>query len=140
MVGRIQLIKSVINSMLLLTMKIYSWPISLIKDIEKWIKKFIWSGDITKRKMLTVAWKRVCSDYDEGGLGIKSLICLNEATNLKLCWELLHSEEQWANLLRSRTLRGNHYINHPIFSSIWSGIKHEYSTIREISNLVMVFK
>jgi len=105
MAGRIQLIKSVINSMLLHTMTIYSWPISLIKDIEKWIKKFIWSGDIAKRKMMTVAWKRVCADYDEGGLGIKSLIRLNEATNLKFCWELLHSEEQWAKLLRSRTLR-----------------------------------
>jgi hypothetical protein len=38
MAGRIQLIKSVITSML------------------------IWSGDIAKWKMMTVAWKSVCAD------------------------------------------------------------------------------
>lgn len=38
-----------------------------------------------KKKMVTVAWKKVCSDYDEGGLGIRSLVCLNAASNLKTC-------------------------------------------------------
>jgi hypothetical protein len=113
---------------------IYAWPVSLLKELEKWIRNFLWSGDIYTRKMVTVAWKKVCSDYVEGGLGIKSLICLNEATNLKLCWEMLQSHEQWAKLLRSRVLRGNHCITHHILSSIWSGIKNEYFTIVENSN------
>lgn len=118
-------------------MSIYSWPVSLIKDIEKWIKNFIWSGDVSKRKLITVAWEKVCSDYDEDGLGIRSLLCLNEATILKICWELLHSEEKWASLLRDRVLRTNSCVSHHIFSSIWSGIKNEYKTVMDNSNWLL---
>lgn len=83
--GRVQLVKSVVTSMLTHTFAIYSWPISLLKDMERCIKNFIWSGDTSKRKLVTVAWKKICNPYEEGGLGIRSLICLNEAFNLKLC-------------------------------------------------------
>lgn len=44
--GRVQLIKSVIFSMLTYSMAIYSWPISLLKTIQKWIRNFLWSGEI----------------------------------------------------------------------------------------------
>lgn len=87
--GKVQLVKSVVQSMLINTMCIYSWPIKTLREIEKWIKNFIWSGDVSKRKMVTVAWKKVCKHYDEGGLGTKSLVCLNETSNLKLCWDML---------------------------------------------------
>jgi len=86
--GRIQLVKVVVQSMLLHTMSVYSWPISLLIEIEKWIKNFIWSGDITKNKIITMAWKKICASYEEGGLNIRSLVCLNEATNLKLLGSL----------------------------------------------------
>jgi len=83
--GRVQLVKYVIQGMLIHTMSIYSWPTKFLRDMERWIKNFIWSGDINQRKLITVAWKKVCVDYEEGGLGTKSLICLNEASNLKMC-------------------------------------------------------
>jgi len=38
-VGRIQLVKLVIQSMQIHTISIYSWPIKILKEIEKWIKK-----------------------------------------------------------------------------------------------------
>ena len=44
-----------------------------------WINFFIWSGDLTKRKMVTVTWKNVCASYEEGGLALRSLVTLNEA-------------------------------------------------------------
>nr|ABD28538.2 RNA-directed DNA polymerase, putative [Medicago truncatula]ABD33252.2 RNA-directed DNA polymerase, putative [Medicago truncatula] len=64
--GRVQLVKSDVQSMLLHTMSIYSCPIKILRDMEKWIKNFIWSGDVTKRKMVTVAWKKIYAAYDEG--------------------------------------------------------------------------
>ena len=131
--GRVQLVKSVVQGMLIHTISIYSWPVALLRQIEKWIKNFIWSGDVNKRKMVTVAWKKVCSDYEEGGLGTKSLICLNEAYNLKLCLELMQKDEQWAIVLRSRMMRGSNCINHHIFSSIWSSVKNEFQTIKDNS-------
>jgi len=41
-----------------------------------------------------VSWKKICASYEEGGLDLRSLVTLNEATNLKLCWDLLHGKEQ----------------------------------------------
>jgi hypothetical protein len=91
--GRVQLVKSVIQSMAIYSISIYSWPISILKSIETWSRNFIWSGNINQKKLVTVAWKKVCAPYEEGGLGLRSLIALNEAANLKWCWELLHSLE-----------------------------------------------
>jgi hypothetical protein len=57
--GRIQLVKFVVQSMLVYSISIYSRPVSLLRSLEKWIKNFIWSGDIKQRKLVTVAWKKV---------------------------------------------------------------------------------
>jgi hypothetical protein len=130
--GRVQLVKSVIQGMMIHSISIYSWHVSLLKDLERWIKYFIWSGDVSQRKLVTVAWKKVCRPiYDQGGLGIRSLIALNASSNLKLCWDLFTSNEQWAFLLRSRAIRGANCINHHIYSTLWSSIKSEVLTIRD---------
>jgi ribonuclease HI len=131
--GRVQLVRSVVQSMLTYSISIYSWPISLLKDLEKCIRNFIWSGDSDKRKLVTVSWKKMCRPYSQGGLNIRSLIKLNEATNLKLGWDLLHSDSSWAKLLRARALRNGRPILHHIFSSLWAGVKTEYSNIKSNS-------
>ncbi|CAJ2637186.1 unnamed protein product [Trifolium pratense] len=123
--GRIQLVKSVIHSMLVYSITTYSWPISLIKMLERYMRNFIWSGDLLVRKLVTVSWNKMCSPIDEGGLGIRSLSNLNKASNLKLFWELFNSDNQWANLLRSRVVRKNGFIKHHIYSSLWSGFKNQ---------------
>lgn len=43
----------------------------------------------------------------------------------------MHSNETWAVIIRSRTLRGTYCIHHHIYSSIRSGIKQEFNTIKE---------
>jgi hypothetical protein len=83
--GRVQLVRSVIQSMLTYSISVYSWPISLLKDLEKCIRNFIWSGDIEKRKLVTISWQKLCRPLDQGGLNLRSLTSLNSASNLKLC-------------------------------------------------------
>ncbi|CAJ2678215.1 unnamed protein product [Trifolium pratense] len=131
--GRVQLVQSVVYGMLNHTMSIYSWTVNLIKTVEGWIRNFIWSGDINKWKLVNVSWNKVCRPISEGGLGIRSMSSLNDATNLKLCWELINSEEHWALILKSRILRKGKPISHHIFSSIWSGIKDEFIFVVENS-------
>lgn len=58
--GRVQLVKSVNQSMLLHTILIYFWPVALIKESERWIMNFIWSGDVMQRKLVTVSWAKCC--------------------------------------------------------------------------------
>ena len=131
MAGRSLLVKSVIHAMLVHTLAVYSWPIALLKDIEKWCRNFIWSGDIEKRKMVTVSWYTVCKPLEEGGLGLRSLTTLNEASNLKLCWDLINSTEPWAVSLKSRALRNDKPVAYHIYSSIWSSVKNEYPLITD---------
>jgi hypothetical protein len=104
--GRVQLVQSVIQSMLIYSLSLYSWPVALLKDVEKCIRNFIWSGDIDKRKLVTVSWDNICKPYSQGGLNLRSLTKLNTATNMKLCWNLLNSQSSWAKLLRDRVIRG----------------------------------
>lgn len=59
------------KSMLLYSFQVYIWPANLLNILDKSIRNFIWSGDTSTRKIVTVAWKKVCSSYMEGGLGIK---------------------------------------------------------------------
>jgi len=131
MAGRVQLIKSVIHSMLLHCLTIYSWPTNLLKELEKWMRNFIWSGDINQRKLVTVSWHKVCKSFKEGGLGIRNLADVNEAGNLKICWEIMQSDLQWAQLVRSRVLRNNKPIRHYVSSSVWNGAKHKFQTIQD---------
>jgi len=138
--GRVQLVKSVIQSMLVHCISVYSWPVSLIKGIERCIRNFIWAGDIEKRKLVTVAWHKTCKTLEEGGLGIRSISVLNEASNLNLCWILINSTEAWALVLKSRVLRKRKPIRYHIFSSIWSSTKSKYSTVAENSFWNMVNK
>jgi len=120
-VGRVLLIKSVIQGMLVHCITIYSWPVMLLKDLEKRMRNFIWSGNINQRKLVIVAWNKVCRPFKEGGLGIKNLSDINEAGNLKVCWDIMQSDLQWAQLLRSRVLRNKKPINYHVSSSVWSG-------------------
>ncbi len=91
--------------MLLHSISIYSWPVALIKDLEKWMRYFIWSGDVNKRKLVSVAWHKICSPQKEGGSGIRNLSKINEVANLKLCWELNLSQLQWAQFLKEKVIK-----------------------------------
>jgi ribonuclease HI len=131
--GRVQMVRSVVYSMIVYSISLYSWPVSLLKDLEKAIRNFIWSGDVDQRKLVTVSWKKVCRPFSQGGLNIRSLINLNKASNLLLGWNLLNSQSSWAVLLRDRVLRNNSHIHYHIFSSIWSSVKDELAGIRDNS-------
>ncbi|KAI5384612.1 hypothetical protein KIW84_071568 [Lathyrus oleraceus] len=100
--GRVQLVKSVIQSLLLYSILIYSSHIGHLKQVEKWTRNFIWNGDITKRKLVTFSCSKMCKPINEGGLGIRNLSKLNEASDMKLGWDILHSHDAWAILLRHK--------------------------------------
>jgi hypothetical protein len=106
-----------VHGMIIHSISVYSWPRTLLKDIARWIRNFLWSEDISKRKLVTVALHKVCLPFSEGGLGIRSLTSINEAENLKLCWELFNSTEAWAILLKNRVLR-----NYSPISSLPCGV------------------
>ncbi|XP_058747188.1 uncharacterized protein LOC131620199 [Vicia villosa] len=84
MVGRVMLVKTMIHSMMVHCITIYNWPASIIKSIDKWMRNFFWSGNLEKKKLVTVAWKKCCLKKTGEGLGIISLKHYNSATNIHL--------------------------------------------------------
>lgn len=47
--GRVELVKSVIQGIASYSFHVYAWPISLLKQVDGWIRNFIWSRDINAR-------------------------------------------------------------------------------------------
>ncbi|XP_019435980.1 PREDICTED: uncharacterized protein LOC109342436 [Lupinus angustifolius] len=126
LMGRVELVRSIIQSMLAYIFHVYKWPSSLLSQVDKCVRNFIWSGDIGVKKLLRVAWHKVCSQLDEGDLGIKSIKCLNKASMLKLTWDLKTSNLEWANFF---ILKFNcKSYNTPKYSksSIWPGIRENW--------------
>ncbi|XP_019447391.1 PREDICTED: uncharacterized protein LOC109350622 [Lupinus angustifolius] len=125
--GRVELVRSIIQSMLLFSFQIYKWPSQLLSKVDIDIRNFIWSGDIGVRKLVTVAWKMVCTPRQEWGLGLRSIKLINKASILKLAWEMRSSKQDW--VFFSRKKYGCHSPHSPRYfnSSIWLGIKENWA-------------
>jgi len=121
--GRVQLVKSVIHGMLVYSFHIYMWTSN------NWIKIFIWSGDIYTRKICTVSWKVTCRSWAAGGLDLKPTRIINESLILHLAWKFSTGDSQWARLLRQRFVKHATPLQCYFQSSVWGGIKEHLDTI-----------
>ena len=77
------------------------------------MRRFLWIGGTEKAHGAKVAWDNVCKPKDEGGLGIKRLVLLNQVLNLKYIWALLspHNHSLWAQWISTYMLK---------YKSIWA--------------------
>ncbi|XP_019447216.1 PREDICTED: uncharacterized protein LOC109350434 [Lupinus angustifolius] len=124
--GRVELVRSIIHSMLIYSFYVYKWPASLIDCLDKGIRNFIWSGDIGTRKLVTVAWSKVCVPISQGGLGLRSTKMLNKAALLHLAWNMRCDTQAWAEFCRKRFGNLKETPNRHFKSSIWHGIKENW--------------
>ncbi|XP_019431829.1 PREDICTED: uncharacterized protein LOC109338932 [Lupinus angustifolius] len=129
--GRVEIVKSIIQSMLVYSFHVYKWPATLLKLLDNAIRNFIWSGSSTQQKICTVAWSKMCSPTSEGGLGLRSLRQMNRAALLKLAWDMRTSTNEWACFYRERF--GCHWTHSSRYykSSIWPGIRDNWSLTSE---------
>lgn len=71
--GRLQLLTSVIYSLLNFWMSAFFLPKSCIKKIQSMCSRFLWSGDITKKGLAKVSWSDIFRPKMEGELGLRNL-------------------------------------------------------------------
>ena len=71
--GRVTLIKSVLMSMQTFWCSHFVLPKRVCLNIEKIIRKFLWSGNEMNPNRASVAWEDLCLPKEEGGLGIKRM-------------------------------------------------------------------
>ncbi|XP_043694296.1 uncharacterized protein LOC122645006 [Telopea speciosissima] len=131
---RVELVKSVMLSISVHNFLVYWWPSSLVSLMEKWIRNFIWAGDIESRKLVVAKWDLLCRPKSEGGLGIRKLRDVSSALLCKLEWSNKHDNSMVNKFLRARYMDGNGSLKTPSSpsspSSIWPGINKVWSVVQ----------
>nr|CCA66235.1 hypothetical protein [Beta vulgaris subsp. vulgaris] len=98
--GRVTLIKSSISSLPLYFMSLFPIPRSVIEQINKLQRHFLWSGDRGKRALSQVAWKVIELPKAFGGLGIGNIFHRNLALLFKWIWKFFNDTSPlWRELI-----------------------------------------
>lgn len=86
--GHLQLIKTVIASIVNFWTSVYILPVGCLETIESMCSNFLWSGTPTQSHKVKVNWEDICLPKDEGGLGVRKLRDSGLVFALKLIWRL----------------------------------------------------
>jgi len=131
--GRVQLVKSIVHDMLAYSFHIYRWHVCLLHMLDRWIKFFVWSGDIHTRKICTVSWKYVCCPWENGGLNLRSRRAINASLLLNLSWKLFCQESQCSTLFQQQFISCGTPRSRYFKASIWTGVKEFFNMVTENS-------
>ncbi|KAL4588964.1 hypothetical protein LXL04_001865 [Taraxacum kok-saghyz] len=127
--GRLQLIKSVLQSLQVYWCSVMLLPKTVIKDIEKIFKGFLWTGGDLKKGKAKVDWKMVCRPTEEGGLGIRDLQTWNEALLTRQIWRLFTVKDSlWVDWVKC-----HHLLKH----SFWEVKKKDLQGVSWTNLLVL---
>ncbi|KAJ4811862.1 RNA-directed DNA polymerase (reverse transcriptase)-related family protein [Rhynchospora pubera] len=114
MAGRLTLINSCLSSLPVYFMSVFRLPKWVIHDIDTIRRTFLWQGSSTHaRKLITVAWDKVCTPKQVGGLGVSDINTFNLTLLAKWLWKWHHqSFSPWkhlvVNLLTEPTIFPSH--------------------------------
>ncbi|KAK4384364.1 hypothetical protein Sango_3068500 [Sesamum angolense] len=72
------------------------------------MRKFLWQG-ASGRGNAKVAWDQICKPKEEGGLGIRSMLAMNQALMLKHLWRILQNDGTsiWVDWIQHYRLRNS---------------------------------
>ncbi|XP_042495078.1 uncharacterized protein LOC122074317 [Macadamia integrifolia] len=107
MAARIELVRSVVSAIPNHSFAVYWWPSSLLETMERWMRNFIWTGEVDSSKAITVRWDFVCKPKEEGGLGIRRLRDTNMAMLSKMVCHFKHGKHAASSFLRARFVKKN---------------------------------
>nr|GEY07298.1 hypothetical protein [Tanacetum cinerariifolium] len=82
---------------------------TIIKEINKLLKWFLWNQCDTEKGKAKVTWKVICRPKDQGGLGLKNLQIWNHALLAKHVWNIaIKKYTLGVKWVHSVKLRGKH--------------------------------
>nr|XP_023876772.1 uncharacterized protein LOC111989214 [Quercus suber] len=103
--GREILIKAVAQATPTYTMGCFKLPDSLCKDLNSMMSNFWWGQKNKERKLAWVAWEKLCTPKEEGGLGFRDLRAFNLALLAKQGWRI----QQNTNSLAHKVLKAKYF-------------------------------
>lgn len=98
-----------------------SLPDSIIKQIDKFRKHYLWrGGDLNSKKPSKAAWEIVCKPKNEGGLGVLDLKKQNEALMLKNWNKFFNKfDTPWVAMVWEKYYPNGKLPNHTKKGSFW---------------------
>ncbi|XP_026451148.1 uncharacterized protein LOC113351361 [Papaver somniferum] len=102
----------------LLDSDLVGWPKKVLKERERIIRNFLWTGDPATKKLITVNWDSVCSPLSEGVLGLRRLEIINRALLMNLYWRIQNGTSEMAKYFQDKYQNSKggwieYYKNHP---------------------------
>ncbi|PKU61387.1 Putative ribonuclease H protein [Dendrobium catenatum] len=106
--GKITLVKTVILSILSFYTTVSIIPNSILEEIEKLCRSFIWNKNNNGQGLHYINWNKICEPVNHGGRGLHS--CINKVGPLraKVAWKYLKEDDY----LLHKTL-------YPKYGSVW---------------------
>ena len=131
--GRLQLIRSVLMSIVNFWGAAFRLPGQCSKKIEQLCSAFLWSGLELKSTGAKVAWQDICKPKQEGGLGIRALKEVNKVQDLKLIWRLLAGDSLWGKWIKSNLLKKKSLWEISLTSQAGSWIWRKLLKLRDVA-------
>ncbi|CAM8909441.1 unnamed protein product [Rhodiola kirilowii] len=121
--GRVTIIESVLNSVLIHVLAALPTPITVLDRISGLFSSFLWGQNDSSRRHW-VAWRDVCVPKDAGGLGITHLSTIRTALQYKLAWRCMGADSLWGRYMRAKYKEGQ------AGTHMWNGIKKFFPILR----------
>ncbi|XP_062103007.1 uncharacterized protein LOC133813999 [Humulus lupulus] len=113
--GRIQLIHSVLLGLRNYWMTIFVLPQSIIKEIEKLCRGFLWGTSGQRSKIHIPSWQKVCLPKAYGGLEFRDGASWNRAVLAKYVWAISAKPDLlWVKWINSIYLKGVNIWNYEL--------------------------
>ncbi|XP_062112719.1 uncharacterized protein LOC133823882 [Humulus lupulus] len=108
--GRMQLIHSVLFGLRNYWMSIFVLPQSIIKEIERLCRGFLWGVNGNRCKIHMASWEKVCLPKVFGGLGFRNGQRWNHAILAKYIWAISEKMDLlWVKWINSIYLKGSDF-------------------------------
>ncbi|XP_062094060.1 uncharacterized protein LOC133800103 [Humulus lupulus] len=126
--GRLLLIHSVLFGLRNFWMNVFILPQSIIKEVDKLCRQFLWGASGTRSKLHFASWQQVCLPKAFGSLGLRDGSRWNRALLAKYVWAVTNKQDTlWVKWIQHVYLKGADFWSYglkPDTSWYWRKLCH----------------
>ncbi|GMI85885.1 hypothetical protein like AT4G29090 [Hibiscus trionum] len=138
--GRLVFIRSVWSSLPIYYLSLFKMPTSIVQKLNSIMAGFLWGDSPSSKKIHWLKWDQICSDFSNGGLGVRNIEVQNRLLLLKWIWKFaLERDSLWKNVICCANNLANSnivppHINNRMSSWIWKGVVNNFYRADDMGN------